>query len=127
MLNCLPNGTTELGAWFTNAGTSITAGWYGGSWYVATGGGSGTNGLRLNGNGGWIGNQSLGTYSNNSDIDIYIEQGTRAQYNHRSYSRSFGAAYFGGYGVDGTCDGFRVSALTGGVTMTGTMKVYGYN
>jgi hypothetical protein len=126
VFNGLPSGTTEMAGWFSSGGTSITSGWYGASFYVAFGGGSGTNGLRSNGNGGWIGNTQNATYYVNSVLDIYIEQGVRAQYTFASHSRAYGADYFGGYGVDGACDGFRVSPLAGGVTLTGTMRVYGY-
>jgi hypothetical protein len=127
VLNGIPSGTSEIGAWFTNSGTNISSGWYGATWFVAFAGNSGTNGLRNNGNGGWIGNSQNSTYAINSVADIYIEQSpARAQYHFSSHSRAYGANYNGGYGVDGACDGFRVSPLSAGVTMTGTIRVYGY-
>lgn len=115
---------SEIGAWFTNAGTNIASGWYGASFYTSYSGTAALVQPRSSGNGGWIGyNNTEGAFT---ELTIYPHTAlSKLHYTLLGYSKPVAAGTFGGYGVDGTADGFKISPLTAGVTLTGTIRVMG--
>lgn len=127
ILNHANSGGSDIGGWFTNAGTSITTGWYGAGFYTQYTGATGSANIRSNGNGGWVSYASSLDQASVAILDAVVDSSNKPIYQMNTYIRANGARYIGGYNTDGVSDGFRVSPLTGAVTMTGTMKVYGYN
>jgi hypothetical protein len=128
VINMTASGTSDIFSWFTISGTNITTFWYGGAFYVNLTGATGTANLRNNGNGGFCGYIAASVNPTNSQLEIYIDSALpKAQYDFMTYSRGAASTIFGGYGTDGNPTGFRISPATGGITLTGTMKVYGYN
>lgn len=128
LINMTASGTSDIFSWFTTSGTNITTFWYGGSFYVNLTGATGTANLRNNGNGGFCGYIASSGNPTNSQLEIYIDSALpKAQYDFMTYSRGAASTIFGGYGTDGNPTGFRISPATGGITLTGTMKVIGWN
>lgn len=120
-------GLSEIYAWFTNSGTNITTGWYGGAHIVYYTGTTGAVNVRNNGNGGWISHSSTSEPST-IDYDLYVDSAlSRVSYSGITFMRGIGATCYGGYGTNGASDGFRITPAAGGYGITGTMKFYGYN
>lgn len=122
-----PSAAYDYFAWFTNAGTSITTGWYGMSFYTVYSSGAFNSAAgRTNGNGSYIGYAQSSGNPSNIVIEAY-RTSSKVQLQYVCHSRSFGGTFYGGYGTDGTnVDGFKISSSTG-ATMSGTMKIMGYN
>jgi hypothetical protein len=123
------DGTTAadvLLAWFTNAGTNISSGWYGSSFFNAFGGGTGNVYSRNNGNGGVIGQYSAANTIHRI-LTYYDSTVSDKLFQYQAYNIGNAEHLIGGYSTAGTADGFRINPNTAGRNISGTIRINGWN
>lgn len=119
-------GGIPILAFFSNNGTSIASGYYGASFYYIYLSGSGTTYLRNNATNAVCGNTGQeGLAFGNIQVSWTNSTGFKS-FQYTNYNLSTAEGTIGGYNTAGTANGFRIS--TGSArTLTGTMRVQGYN
>jgi hypothetical protein len=119
-------GGLALLSYFTNNGTNIASGYFGASFFYIFSGGTGNIQSRNNGTSSFCGNTGQeGLAHGNIQVSWTSSTGFKS-FNFASYSLSTAEGLIGGYNTAGTANGFKIS--TGSArTLTGTMRVMGYN
>ena len=129
IINITTSASSDIIGWWTTSGTNIASNYFGATFQVFSASGSGIAQTRNPGTSAFVSFASAGA-PESENIQLEFAQdftNNRVNYTQLAYNVPNASAYFGGYGTVGNPDGFKISALTGGVTLSGTMKVYRYN